>query len=256
MSLPTIYTAETLEKPLTLEYASALALISQGQFVATHGIMGYGTNYTFLVSLCHESATALAIYKPRKGERPLWDFPDGTLYRREMAAFIVSEALGWHIVPPTAVRDGEHGAGSVQIFIQHDPERHYYNFEEQHIEQVQRMCLFDVLINNADRKGGHMLLDESERIWGIDHGLGFNVEPKLRTVIWDFVEQAISPENLNAIESFFQQLSESTSPLHLALSEQLSSDELIMLTKRTQRLLKSGHYPMPGRGPNRPWPAI
>jgi uncharacterized repeat protein (TIGR03843 family) len=251
-----IHSARTLEDPITLSYEQALALVQRGAFATTHGIMGYGTNYTFLVTLCLDDLEALAIYKPCRGERPLWDFPDGTLYQREVAAFVVSEALGWYIVPPTAIREGEHGPGSVQIFIHHDPERHYYNFDEQHLEQIKRVCLFDILINNADRKGGHLLLDSAERVWGIDHGLGFHVEPKLRTVIWDFVGQPIDPDYLACIERFAQALEADDSPLRQQLDELLDVNEVLMLSKRTRRLLKSGYYPLPGRGPNRPWPAI
>src|SRR5690606_500174 len=135
-----------------------------------------------------------AVYKPQRGERPLWDFPQGTLCRREQAAFLISEALDWHIVPPTVLREAQHGLGSVQLYIDHDPARHYFTIEADEAlrPQRQRIALLDVLINNANRKAGHGLIQETEeprevaRLWGIDHGICFHVEPKLRTVIWEF----------------------------------------------------------------------
>jgi len=136
------------------------------------GLLPWGSNYTFLVNICQELAEMQAIYKPRKGERPLWDFPRGTLCQRERAAFLVSDALGWHIVPPTVLRDGPHGLGTVQYFVDHDPDRHYFNLDGPYEPALQRFALFDVLANNADRKGGHVLLDNTGRLWSIGSSWG------------------------------------------------------------------------------------
>src|SRR5215475_5521703 len=140
----------------------------------------------------------LGIYKPRRGEAPLWDFPDGTLYKRERAAFVLSEALGWQLVPPTVIRDGPNGIGTMQLYIHHRQEdADYFSLREQYQCEVQRMALFDLIANNTDRKAGHCLRGEDGRIWGIDHGLTFHHHPKLRTVIWDFGGEPI-PEHFLA----------------------------------------------------------
>ena len=140
-----------------------------------------------------DGVRGLAVYKPRRGEAPLYDFPDGTLYRREFAAYVVSEAIGWHLVPPTVIRDGPYGVGTAQLFIDAQPKRNYFTLREDRSDDLKPMAAFDVFANNADRKGAHCLLDPEDRIWGIDHGLTFNVDYKLRTVIWDFSGQPVSP---------------------------------------------------------------
>ncbi len=127
------------------------------------------------------------MYKPTRGERPLWDFPPASLAGREVAAYLVSEALGWRLVPPTIYRKkGPLGPGSLQAFVEHDPEYHYFTFNESDRQRLRPVALFDLLINNADRKGSHVLLDEQDHMWLIDHGVCFHVEDKIRTVIWDF----------------------------------------------------------------------
>ena len=141
------------------------------------GLLPWSSNYTFLVRVCGDEEEVEAVYKPRRGERPLWDFPQGSLCERERAAFVVSEALGWHIVPPTVLREGPHGIGSVQLFVDHDPDRHYLTFKglPAYATQLQKIVLLDVLINNADRKSGHVLLqkqanssNQADRLWAID----------------------------------------------------------------------------------------
>ena len=137
------------------------------------------------------SGPVQAVYKPHRGEQSLWDFPDG-LYRREVAAYRLSEALGWGLVPPTVLRDdGPFGTGSVQLFLEADYERHYFTLLEDggREGELEAFCAFDVVANNADRKSGHVLVDADEHLWGIDHGLCFHAQPKLRTVIWDFAER-------------------------------------------------------------------
>ena len=157
--------------------------------------MPWSSNATFLVSCSIGSDELLAIYKPQRGERPLWDFPRGTLCNREMAAREVSEALGWAIVPDTVLRDGPVGLGMMQRFVHHDPEEHYFTLLADHADEFRRMAAFDIVINNTDRKGGHCLrATDDGSIFGIDHGVSFHGQWKVRTVIWDFACEPIPPD--------------------------------------------------------------
>ena len=205
----------------------------------------------------HEDLQLLAIYKPRRGERPLWDFPRGTLYRREVAAYLLSEGLGFGLVPPTVVRDGPHGVGMLQFFITNDEESHLFTLlkEGQYEATIRRLCAFDCLVNNADRKGGHALKGLDGRLWAIDHGLCFHVEPKLRTVLWDFVGQPLPPEVVTALLQVQTRLDTNDS-LTLRLNELLEPNEVRALRRRLQRLLDSNQFPPPGAGPNVPWPPV
>ena len=219
--------------------------------------MPYSSNYTLLTRVQHEDLQLLAIYKPRRGERPLWDFPRGTLYRREVAAYLLSEGLGFGLVPPTVVRDGPHGIGMLQFFIANDEESHLFTLlKEGHYEAtIRRLCAFDCLVNNADRKGGHALKGLDGRLWAIDHGLCFHVEPKLRTVLWDFVGQPLPPEVVTALLQVQTRLDTNDS-LTLRLNELLEPNEVRALRRRLQRLLDSNQFPPPGAGPNVPWPPV
>jgi uncharacterized repeat protein (TIGR03843 family) len=230
------------------------SLLRRGELRETHGILPWGSNYTFLMSVCADDAESLAIYKPRRGERPLWDFPDGTLCLREVAAFQVSEVLKWHIVPPTILREGPQGVGMMQQFIEHDPDRHYFTFGAQHRAQLQMIALFDLLINNADRKGGHCLLDSSGNIWAIDHGICFHTQPKLRTVIWDFAEESIPEALLNDLVGLLDKSGREA--MSEALHNFVSQIELQALFKRGEGLLRTKKYPEPGPGRQYPWPPI
>lgn len=210
----------------------------QGQFVL-------GFNYTFLVKVNGDHGNCQAVYKPTRGEQPLWDFPPQTLARREKAAWLVSESLGWKLVPPTVLREaGPIGGGSLQLFIEHDPQLHYFNFKKDVQPQLRRAALFDLIINNADRKGGHMLQDVSGKIWLIDHGLCFHPEEKLRTVIWDFAGEAIPGELIKDMEPFLRSLQEQEVARHL-LAEHLSQEEITAMVARCQVLLEKGKYPLP-----------
>ncbi|MCX6036355.1 MAG: hypothetical protein NTW99_00365, partial [Chloroflexi bacterium] len=152
----------------------------QGQFL-------FGSNYTFLVTVRHAGQEVPAVYKPRRGEQSLWDFPAASLAGREVAAYLVSEALGFGFVPLTVLRDGPFGPGSLQQYIEHNPNLHYFTFKPADRQRLRPAALFDLLVNNADRKGGHILLQKRTRkLTLIDHGLCFHAEDKLRTVIWDF----------------------------------------------------------------------
>jgi len=228
--------------------------LRRGTMVETQNLLPWGSNFTLLVQMSCNTNDILAIYKPRRGERPLWDFPDGTLCRREVAAFEVSEALGWHIVPPTVLRDGLHGLGMVQAYIDHDPKQHYFTFGEDQKEQLRRIALFDHLINNADRKGGHCLLDSTGRLWAIDHGISFHEVSKLRTVIWEFAGQRISPELLRDLRYFVEKLEGKTE--ESVIGQLLSATETAALQKRGRALLRTSSYPEPGAGRQYPWPPV
>jgi hypothetical protein len=230
------------------------ALKVRGEFV-------WGSNYTFLAQIEYESLTLTGVYKPNRGERPLWDFPAATLSRREVAAFLVSEALGWNLVPPTVYREhGPLGAGSLQLFVEHDPDRHYFNFSDEERQRLRPVVLFDLLINNADRKGSHILLDQQNRLWCIDHGLCFHVEDKLRTVIWDFVGEPVPDRLCGDLVEFKTHLlgsSESPGALAAQLAPFLSRGEIRALALRVDRFTEKGFFPAPD--PSRrpfPWPQI
>jgi uncharacterized repeat protein (TIGR03843 family) len=232
---------------LTLLATGALEL--KGRFM-------WGSNFTFLaqVSLGHE--VAAAVYKPARGERPLWDFPEGTLVQREVAAYVVSRALGWDLVPPTVLRsDGPAGPGSLQLYVDADPKRHYFAFSEEERQRLRPVAAFDLLVNNADRKAGHILLGERGHLWLIDHGVCFHAEDKLRTVIWDFIDEPIPGELLEDIRSFRRALDRDAA-LQDELSSLLASEEITALRTRADRLIRSGRFPGPGTARPYPWPPI
>lgn len=204
-------------------------------------LIPWGSNYTFAVALeAGDGRSVLAIYKPRAGEAPLWDFPDGTLYQREVAAYRLSRWAGWHLAPATVVREGPHGVGSLQLYIEPEPEQE--NREEfwgSADPAIERLVLFDHLTNNADRKIGHCLRDRDGRVWGIDHGLTFNCEPKLRTVLWQFVGEPVSPELLAELRDMHARREE----LPELLGDVLSADEIAVLTRRLERMSEHGVHP-------------
>lgn len=258
---PSIYTAIELEDPITLDMDRVFDMLLDGEIDMEHGMMRWGSNYTFLVNVTCDEHKIMAVYKPRVGERPLWDFPDGTLCQRETASFVISDMLNWHVVPPTVLREGPRGIGSVQAFINHDPEEHYFTFREKDNypalqEQIQKVALFDAIINNADRKGGHCLIDEADKIWGIDHGLAFHAAYKLRTVIWEFAGQPIREDLVDDVQALCARLDDSSDTHTQQLRELISYHEIAAIKRRIQDLLKIGEYPLKGRGPNVPWPAI
>jgi hypothetical protein len=238
-----------------LTTAEIVQLLETGA-IEMEGLVSWGSNYTFLVRVCGANAETSAVYKPRKGERPLWDFAPGTLCLREQAAFITSEALGWHLVPPTVLRDGPHGWGSVQLFVEHDPNEHYFSFQGQHHDQLQRIVLFDLLVNNADRKGGHVLLDRKGRVWSIDHGICFHSDFKLRTVIWDFAGEPIPRHLVNDLRRFEGQLKDGDGAHVEKLQQLLTEREMDALQQRLARLRKRPTFPEPGPGRHYPWPPV
>lgn len=252
-----VHTARALDEPVIVALEEALQVMEKGVMDDEVGLMRWGSNYTFLVKVELEGRRLMAIYKPRMGERPLWDFPDGTLCNRETAAYLTSKALGWGLVPPTFLRDGTRGVGSVQLFIDHDPELHYFTFDrDRFTRQLERMAIFDAIVNNADRKGGHCLLDGDERLWGIDHGLTFNASEKLRTVIWDYSGLPIPPAILDDLRCLRRRLDDDDDAYTRGMAALLARAELGMLRRRVERLVALGLFPLPGPGRNQPWPAV
>lgn len=232
-----------------------MKILEQGQ-LEMEGLVSWGSNYTFLVHLSHDSGQLDAVYKPSRGERPLWDFARGTLCLRERAAYLASQAIGWSLVPPTILREGPHGWGSLQLFIDHDPQIHYLTFQGQHVEESQKVTLFDVIINNADRKSGHVLLDEEDRLWAIDHGVSFHHEYKLRTVIWDFAGQPIPDTLMEDLVAFESWLCYGDDALLEELGQLLDKVEMEALESRLRRLMEGGMFPGPGSGRHYPWPLV
>jgi hypothetical protein len=201
-------------------------------------LVPWGSNYTFGVLLEDPEAEfneTLAIYKPAAGEIPLWDFPDDTLYLREYASYLVSEALGWHFIPTTVIRDGPHGIGTVQEYIEPEKDAHYFTFREECRVELKRIALFDLVANNA----GHCLRGLADgRIWGIDHGLTFNVQPKLRTVIWDFQDEPIDEPLLADLRRVG-----ADQELLTRLLRYLNPLEVRAFTLRVNRILATGVFP-------------
>ena len=215
------------------------------------GQFTFGSNYTFLVTVEHEGSEYPAVYKPLRGEQPLWDFPENTLAGREVAAYLVSEHLGFHVVPYTTLRqDGPFGAGSLQQYIDYDPEYHYFSFSEEDRRLLKPVVLFDLLCNNADRKGSHVFFEkDSHHLYAIDHGICFHEENKLRTVLWDFSGQAI-PADLLAPLAGIRTLIPSLEPY-------LSPRELSAFCARADSILKRGTFPRQPRDRRAmPWPPL
>ena len=233
-----------------------MSLLDDGD-VDVLGRMPWSSNATFLVNITDGDDEMLAIYKPQRGERPLWDFPRGTLCHREVAAYEVSSALGWDIVPYTVLRDGPAGIGMVQRFVEHDPEEHYFTLVGEHGDAFRRMAAFDVVINNTDRKGGHCLRAlAGGAIFGIDHGVSFHTQWKLRTVIWDFGGESIPPDVCHDLCMLLDDLQQS-GPLHDRLGELLDRCELDALRARTEHLVATGVLPeADGDYHCYPWPTI
>jgi uncharacterized repeat protein (TIGR03843 family) len=225
-------------------------LTLQGQFLQ-------GSNYTFLGKVSVPEKEMAVVYKPTRGEQPLWDFPTGTLAKREVVAYWISQAIGWNLVPPTVYRrSGPLGPGSVQLYVEHDDQYHYFNFQEGDRQKLRPVILFDYMVNNADRKASHVLVDDTGAIWLIDHGLCFHEEDKLRTVIWDFVGEPIPAGLLGEMDAFLLKL-DPDSALRRRLRGFLRPREISAMATRTRQLLENGCFPMPPAGRRIfPWPPV
>lgn len=233
----------------------ALELLLHGH-LEVQGRLPWSSNYTLLTTVSLNGADSLAVYKPRQGERPLWDFPDGSLCLREVATFVVSQVLRWDFVPPTVLRDGPYGPGSIQLYVASDPDEHYFTLQGRFVEEFRYLAAFDYVINNADRKGGHCLLGNDGEIWAVDHGVTFHRLPKLRTVIWDFAGDPIPDAILDDLRKLSLDLRRENS-LTDALGRLLSVMEMRALRERIAHLLQAGTFPRPD--PSRrhtPWPPV
>lgn len=232
-----------------------VSILQEGE-LRLEGEFVWGSNYTFLVRAVHLSGERLAVYKPSRGERPLWDFPEGTLAKREVAAYEVSRTLGWDLVPLTLLRnDGPAGPGSVQQFLDLEVENHYFTFSPEQRERLRPAALFDVLVNNADRKAGHVLFDSDGHLWLIDHGVCFHAEDKLRTVIWDFAGQPIPVDLIADVDRLRREL-EANAPIRRKLADVLAPEEVEALIRRAAVLLDRGTFPHPGPDRPYPWPLV
>jgi uncharacterized repeat protein (TIGR03843 family) len=225
----------------------ALKAIFENGEIELKGQFTRGFNYSFLVNIHHEGKEVSAVYKPSRGEQPLWDFPENTLAGREVCAWLVDHELGLDMVPFTCLREGPFGMGSIQEFIDHNPAYHYFTFKPADLERLRPVALFDLLINNADRKSSHILVQKrTRRIFLIDHGLCFHAEDKLRTVIWDFAGEPITADLLERVSSLRMALDDPKGIANI-LHTYLSGDELKALGKRAEALLKDRHFPFPPR---------
>ena len=228
-----------------------LTLLTWGE-VEILGRLPWSSNRTYLANCTIEGSELPAVYKPGRGERPLWDFGED-LWRREVAAYELSVSAGWNLVPETvARRDGPLGPGSMQRFVPSHFEQHYFTLldDEECYDKLRSICAFDVVANNADRKSGHCLLAEDGGIWAIDNGLCFHREPKLRTVIWEFAGDELPRDAITALEKTCDGLPESLRSL-------LSRDEMEAVARRAERLLVRGRLPdLPSEGARYPWPLV
>ena len=233
-----------------------LTALQKGDLTVTGQFM-QSSNYTFLSQVKYQNLEFQAVYKPQKGETPLWDFPEGTLCKREVAAYFLSENLGWDLVPPTVFRrKAPLGRGALQVFVDHDPNLHYFSFDEKTHQRLKPAVLFDLILNNADRKGGHILLDENNHLWLIDHGTTFHTEFKLRSVVWEFAGQEIPDHLLSEIRRLEQDLA-CNKNLIKGLNQLLSEDELHALQTRVKILLQLKTFPFPDKNRRTiPWPPL
>ncbi|HOG77861.1 MAG TPA: SCO1664 family protein [Anaerolineaceae bacterium] len=240
-----------------MDESTCLRTLAHGQLTLL-GQFTRSSNFTFLASCSFEGTSLQAVYKPARGQLPLWDFTPGTLPKREAAAWLLCRHLGWDFIPPTVYRtEGlPAGEGSVQLFVEHDPEQHYFTLTAPERESLRQLALFDLLANNADRKGGHILRGGDGKLWAIDHALCFHEEPKLRTVIWDFAGQAIPEPLLGALKALAAALAPEQ-PFYLEIADYLSDAEISSISKRCAKLLADERFPFPDENRRAtPWPPV
>lgn len=242
--------------PLSFEEAEQALLTASG--VELLGLLPNSSNYTFLarLELSGDSGAALAVYKPAQGESPLWDFPAGSLHRREVAAYRLARFLGWPLIPPTVTRErAPMGVGSLQLFIEAESRNAFFDIRDDTPEELLPVALFDVLTNNADRKAGHHLRDGSGRLWVIDHGLTFHADPKLRTIIWDFAGEPLPPAFRSDLERASAALE--SGELRGRLRGLASARELQLLRRRVDGVLdRAWRFPAPSSAWSVPWPPV
>ena len=220
------------------------------------GLHPGGSNYVFVIRLTDQDDEIYAIYKPASGERPLRDFPYGTLHNREWSAYLLADALGWPAVPPTIVREGPHGIGSVQLFIDADFTKHYFNLRDERLDDYTPIAMFDVLINNADRKGGACLLDAEDQLWAVDHGLTFNPLARRRTVMFEFNGTPYPEDLLDALNELISSLENGNDELRNKLSDTLDIHEIDSLIRRGKEMIEDRTFPILDPDWNVPWPMI
>ena len=239
------------EKPATLEAEQALDLLRAGT-IEIEGRLVDASNTTLYCSLTCDGLSTACVYKPVRGERPLWDFPDGTLAEREVAAYVVSTALGWDVVPPTVLRDGPLGEGMVQLWIDGDETVDLSRLIRADVPPLRRMVVFDAVVNNADRKGGHLIPIPGGHVYGVDHGVSFHQQDKLRTVLWGWSGDPLPEDAVDALSELRAMLE---GPLDDELSALLTRREVGAVRRRVDRLLARRCYPQPsGDWPAIPWP--
>ncbi|MEY4229301.1 MAG: hypothetical protein RLZZ362_150 [Actinomycetota bacterium] len=230
--------------------ADQLDLLAIGE-IDIEGRMPWSSNATFLVNVTADDRVAQAIYKPLRGERPLWDFEPG-LHRRELAAYRLSHEMGLDLVPPTVIRDGPLGEGSVQWFVAADHQQHYFTIHETRPDlyaELRAVAVFDVIANNTDRKSGHVLIDIEDHIWGIDHGLCFAADFKLRTVVWEFGGEPV-PEALTVAVARIAE------GVPLSVAALLDDAEVEAIQERAQWLVEQPVLPIDHSGRRYPWPLV
>jgi uncharacterized repeat protein (TIGR03843 family) len=263
-----------------LAESDALRLLRSGT-VELEGRLVDASNTTLRAFVTLDGLSARCVYKPVRGERPLWDFPDGTLAGREVSAFLVSQATGWGLVPPTVLRDGPLGPGACQLWIEEpddieplvgfvpagrlphgwmrvasarDEDGDAYFLAHADDPRLARLAVLDVVINNADRKGGHVLMGPDGRVYGCDHGVSFHVEPKLRTVLWGWTGRVLPDESVDVLGKLLADL---RGDLGATLKEHITGHELGRLRARIRKLLETACYPEPGGDwPAVPWPPM
>lgn len=223
-----------------IEERAVLRALETSEIIDTQ-LVPWGSNYTFAIALQSDDPEPfMAIYKPEQGEAPLWDFPTGTLFQREYAAYLLSRFLGWRFVPPTVIRSGPHGIGTVQLYIEPEQDRRRVHRLDDFRDELVQMVLFDVISNNADRKASHFFLGRYQpQIWGIDHGLTFNVQPKLRTVLWEFGGEPVEEWHLRRLS----RLDRHQDALFSLLDPYLKGDEILMLLVRAEQIRRSRILP-------------
>jgi hypothetical protein len=233
------------------DHEEALQLLRDGQ-IDLEGRLLDASNVTLVGAIRTETLAGECVYKPVAGERPLWDFPDGTLAGREVSAHLVSEATGWRVVPPTILRDGPFGPGMVQLWMDGDPSVDLGSFVRRDLPGLRRMAVFDAVVNNADRKGGHIIPMPDGHVYGVDHGICFSTEPKLRTLLWRWAGKPLPDDAIAALERLTDDL---LGDLGEQLHEHLTRREVKCTQQRVAALRRTRRHPEPsGEWPALPWP--